>query len=509
MSHQKTAQKAAFPHAPLALALCLALGGCAVAPVPLTVQEKAATLASDRAAMYKDQEALKGDLVLEEAMARAVKYNLDNRLKLMEEALALGQLDVARYDMLPRLTAAAGYTNRNNFLVSDSKDVTTGLPLLSNATSQDKRHQTYDLTATWNVLDFGVSYFQAHQQADRVLIMQERRRKTVQALMQQVRQAYWQAVGAQELEIRVEPLLKQVQQALDDSDRVQQEKLRPPLEVLNYQKALIDLVRQLEAIRDELAQAKPRLAALMNLQPGTPFHLKTPTDLPLPTVKDSLAQMEDKALMQRPDIAEASLQERVGANEVKKAIARLLPGIELNFGPHYDSNSFLHNHNWTEGGMRITWNLLNLITGPMQKKVAEQQVDIAQAQRLALDMAVLTQVHVSWRDFSGRKRQYELAQRLFDIDRKINDQTMTGAANDAQSRLNAIRSGASEMMADYRRYQNYAALQASYGQLLATLGVDPLPEAVGSHDVASLTRSIAARMDATSNPPPAAPEEGS
>ena len=33
MSHQKTAQKAAFPHAPLALALCLALGGCAVAIV--------------------------------------------------------------------------------------------------------------------------------------------------------------------------------------------------------------------------------------------------------------------------------------------------------------------------------------------------------------------------------------------------------------------------------------------------------------------------------------------
>jgi outer membrane protein TolC len=421
---------------------------------------------------------------------------------MMEEALAFGQLDLSRYDMLPKLALSAGYSSRNNNYVSDSRDVNTNALLLSNATSQDRNHSTYDLAATWNILDFGVSYFQAHQQADRALIMQERRRKTVQLLMQQVRQAYWQAVGAQELETKVDPLLKLVSEALADTEKVQQEKLRPPLEVLNYQKSLLDLIRQLEAIRDELGQAKPRLAALMNTPPGTPFHLKVPASLSMPVVKQNLAQMEDEALMQRPDIAEATLQERISANEVKKAIARLLPGLELNFGPHHDSNSFLHNHNWTEGGLRVTWNLLNLLSGPVQKKVAEDQVEVVKTQRLALEMAVLAQVQVSWRDFSGKKRQYELAQRLFDIDRQINQQTATGAANDAQSKLAAIRAGASELMADYRRYQNYAALQSSYGQLIATLGMDPLPATVASQDVGGLAKAIAAH---TPTPTQAAP----
>lgn len=487
----------------VSIALPLVLAGCAINPTPLTVAEKSANLKADRLAMFQDQEVIKGDLGLEDAMARAVKYNLENRAKMMEEALAHGQLDLAKFDMLPRLALSAGYTSRDNFYVSDSRDVNTNALLLSNATSQDRTHRTYDLSATWNILDFGVSYFQAHQQADRALIMQERRRKTVQLLMQQVRQAYWQAVGAQQLETKVDPLLKLVNEALADSERVQQEKLRPPLETLNYQKSLIDLVRQLEAIRDELAQAKPRLAALMNTPPGTAFQLKVPSRLDVPEVKDSLETMETQALMQRPDIVEATLQERVSVNEVKKAIARLLPGLELNFGPHFDSNSYLHNNHWNEGGMRITWNLLNLFSGPIQKRVAEDQVQVTKAQRLALEMAVVSQVHVSLRDYAGRKRQYELSQKLYDIDRQINEQTATGAANEAQTKLAAIRSGASALMADYRRYQNYAALQSSYGQLIATLGSDPLPEEVAGRDVSTLAKAIGTRLNGTASAPTA------
>ena len=49
-----------------------------------------------------------------EAAARALKYNLDYRLKLMESALAANLRDVASYEMLPRLVASAGYVGRNN-----------------------------------------------------------------------------------------------------------------------------------------------------------------------------------------------------------------------------------------------------------------------------------------------------------------------------------------------------------------------------------------------------------
>ena len=118
----------------------------------------------------------------------ALKYNLDNRLKLMEQALAHRQLDMANFSLLPQLTANAGYSTRDNVYGSASEDLATGEQSLVPSTSQDQDYHTADLTFSWSLLDFGVSYFQAKQQADQTLILEERRRKVVQVMLQQVRQ---------------------------------------------------------------------------------------------------------------------------------------------------------------------------------------------------------------------------------------------------------------------------------------------------------------------------------
>ena len=195
-----------FAKAAMASAIALLFAGCAVHTTPLTAEEQAAQVKSDREAMFAGQDPVTKPITMSEAMARAIKYNLDNRLKLMEEAVAQRQLDLANYDLLPRLTVAAGYTDRNNVLGSSSEDVFTNTQSLVPSTSSDKALRNADLGFSWNVLDFGVSYYQAQQQADRALIMKERRRKVVHSLMQQVRQAYWLAYGAQEIEGKIKTM---------------------------------------------------------------------------------------------------------------------------------------------------------------------------------------------------------------------------------------------------------------------------------------------------------------
>ena len=476
-------------HLGILIVLCSLLAGCAVSTTPLVQEDILKRIATDREAMYKDQESLGSAITLEEAMARSIKYNLDHRLKIMEDALALRQVDLMKYDMLPKLVAAAGYTERNSYNASSSMNVATGLQTYAPSTSSDKGHFNGDLTLTWNILDFGVSYFQAKQQSDRAHIMTERRRKVVHSIMQQVRQAYWLALGAQQLEGRFEPLLKGVAKALQDSSSIEQEKLRAPLEALNYRKTLLEIMKQLETFRDELAQAKPRLASLMNVPLGQSFAL-SPSKMEMVELSGKLGEMENKALLQRPELLEADYNERISVNETRKAIARMLPGVELSVGGHSDSNSFLVNQQWIEGGARLTWNLMNLISGPGQYKVATSQVEIAQMQRLALSMAVLTQVHVAYRDFYNRKRQYELSEQLQDIDARIFEQTMNQAKSGAQNQLNEIRSETSSLMAEYRSYQNYASLQSACGQMLATLGEDPLPATATSHDIKPLSGDI-------------------
>ncbi len=477
--------------ATLAIVIALLFSGCAIQPQPLTNDEQAAQIKSDHDTMFSDQEPVTKPITLSEAMARAIKYNLDNRLKLMEEAVAQRQLDLASYDLLPRLTVAAGYADRNSFNAASSEDVFTNTQSLAPSTSSDKATHNVDLGFAWNVLDFGVSYYQAQEQADKTLIMKERRRKVVHSLMQQVRQAYWLALGAQQVEGKIAPMQHEVQAALDDIRRIEKEKLRPPKETLGEQRQLLDTLRQLQLIRNELAQAKPHLAALMNLDPAQSFELADEGNMTVPQLNAPLPAMVDTALLHRPELVEARYNERISATETKKAIAKLMPGLEIDFGEHYDSNSFLVDNHWSDVGLHVSWNILNLLSAKQIKQTADAQVEVTKMQRLALNMAILSQVYISYRDYQGNNDQFELARQLDDVDHKILDQTRNETKSESQGKLPQIHAELNALYSDLRVQQSYGSLQNAYGAILATLGVDPLPDEVRSHDIASLTAAMA------------------
>ena len=72
------------------------LAGCgALTPVPYTTEELRDRVALDRMQMYADQEPINGPISFHEAAARALKYNLDYKLKLMENALTQSLHDVS------------------------------------------------------------------------------------------------------------------------------------------------------------------------------------------------------------------------------------------------------------------------------------------------------------------------------------------------------------------------------------------------------------------------------
>jgi len=90
------------------------MAGCAVQPQPLEAEERERLAAESYRSLFEGQEPLDGPLTLPEATARAIKYQAEYRQRQMEEALAAAQIDVAKFDMLPRLTLNAGYSSRSN-----------------------------------------------------------------------------------------------------------------------------------------------------------------------------------------------------------------------------------------------------------------------------------------------------------------------------------------------------------------------------------------------------------
>ncbi|CDL01235.1 Outer membrane efflux protein [Magnetospirillum gryphiswaldense MSR-1 v2] len=477
------------------VSLVALLSACAMTPEPFTPEQLAQSSKDDRTDMFKSGEPLSGPLTVSEAIARALKHNLDRRAKVMEEALALGQTDIDRWDMLPKLVANTNFTSRSEPNATRSRDLYTQTTSTSNPTySADRDNYTADLGLSWNVLDFGLSYFTAKQNADRALIATERKRKAVHNLVQEVRFAFWRAAAHQELKAEVDTAVAEAKVALDRAEIVEKENLKAPAEALRYQKSLLETLRQLTAIQQELSTAEIELAALINAPPGTKLMLDVPKDMTVPAWDLDLEKMEEVAFVNNPDLREQGYQARISANDTRKAIVRLFPGITFSASRNYDHNSFLMANHWYEAGAKLSWNLMNLVSGPDAIKYAETTEDVAKAKRLALRMAVLAQVHVSERQFRNSISQYQQSDKLWRVDTRLFQLSEAKTANDAQGMLERVAGRASAIASALRRFQTYAQVEQSYAKMQASLGQDLMPESVASHDLPGLSAAIAERL---------------
>lgn len=470
----------------------VALAGCTVAPVPLTPADHQSRVAADQVRLFVDQEPVTGPISLYEAMARALKYNLDRRQKMMEEALAQRQLDLARFDLLPDLVASAGYAGRSNDSGASSRSLITGRESLEPSTSQEQHRRTYDLGLTWNILDFGVSYVSAKQQADRALIALERRRKVIHNIVQDVRHAYWRAVAAERLLQRLAPLTERLQQAREKARTIEEQRLEAPLEALAYQKNLLAALHQAQSLRQELALAKTELAALMNLPPSTDFELVVPEagTMTPPRLELEVARLEEAALHNRPELHEEAYRTRIGAQEARKALLGLLPGISLSAGRQYDSNDYLYNNRWTEYGLQVHFNLLNVFSAPATMAAAEARQTVDEARRLALSMAVLTQVHVSLQRYAEAVALLDTTSEMARIEGRISGHLSDAGRTRRQGELEVVYGELNAVIADLRRDLAWVEAQNALGRIGVSVGLDPLPERVESDSVAGLARAL-------------------
>lgn len=455
-------------------------------------EERAAEAAHDLSAAYSNQEPLRGPLTLNQAFARALKYNLDARVKMMEATLAQDDLDLSRFDLLPKAVGSAGYFTRNVVDASSSQSVITHQQTLEPSTSSDLNRHTADLTLTWNILDFGVSYVAARQAGDRQLVAEEQRRKVVHRLMVDVRYAFWRAASAQKLQSKVNAAIHAAQSALPQARKAESEALRSPIDALRYQKLLLDLLRQLETVDRVLATAKTELAALIGLPPGKPFSVAVPRNgrLGLPSVPMRVRDMEEVALILNPDIREMSYQGRISVDESRKQLFKLLPSVPLTFSRNFDSNSFLYNNYWTYGAVQVSGYLNNVLQAPVQILRAKDNEELAEERRKAISVAVLAKLYIAYDQYRSAAREYRWSDQLAGVDERLYQQISNRAVSDVQSELERISAQVSEVNSELRRYQSYADAQAALGRIYDTLGLDPVADGGTTLDLKDLARAV-------------------
>lgn len=483
--------------ASLLSAAIIAVAGCAVSPEPFTAEETKARVERDKALIFGDAAPVSGAISLDEAMARAVKFNLDHRAELLNEVVSQKQLDLSSYDLLPKLVTSAGLNSRSADSASSSESILTHSQSLEPSISTERTLVSSQTALTWNILDFGVSYIRAHQNADRTLIADEQRRKVVHNILQDVRTVWWRAVASERLLGRIDPLLRRTEKALADAQALEKQMVRPPLEELQYQRTLLSTLERLRALRRELVGAKTQLAALMNLRPGTPFQVKVPdglTGYAVPALAAAPAEMEEVALYRRPELIQASYESRISGAETRRILLEMLPGLSLSAGGNYDSNRFSVNNAWASYGASVAWNLLTVVSTPARLDLADADQQLKEVKRAALSMAVLAQVNVAYLRYQQAVEEFTTARAQAEVENRILNQLTTAGTLQQIGDLAVIQAEAEEVFAALRRDIAYAGLQNAYGGMMVSVGADPLPGTVSDGSLSSLTKAVGAAL---------------
>lgn len=480
----------------LAVASVLVAAGCAVRPVAIPDEAHMQRAAEDQRRLFDDQDPVNAPFTLADAMTRALKYNMDYRTRLMEEASSLGQTELANYDLLPKLTAAAGYTTRNNEAFGYGYTPSGSISTLPSAASEPS-HSYDSLNFSWNVLDFGLSYLRAKQLADQSMIAEERRRKAVQNLLQDVRNAWWRVEAAQRLLPESDALLAEVDQAAARARLIETRKLLPPLQIVAYKRSLLDLEQQISVRRQELVQSKLEFGQLLNLRPGFEYTVAAPRiDDPLPPdLTANIATLEQIAVNNRPELREEGYRARISDIEGNKQLLALLPSLAFDSGTNYDSNKYLVNNRWSSAGLNLSWNLMKLLSLPSQKRANEAASRIDQTRRLALTAAVLGQTRIA-------AVRYRLLSQEFAIwDDAVNDDgRIVGYLNASkqvglETELELIRAKARGMVSKINRDLVYSALQGAVGRIYNSIGLDSLPLDVETRAPEALAATLAQTID--------------
>lgn len=424
-------------------------------------------------------------LSLDDIITIALQNDLDLAVKRQR---ILIQKEVATADtlhMLPELNLAADVSKRSNSPASTSRTLNSSSGLSPPSVSSYKTNFQSSVGVLWNLLDFGLSYYQARQSANRINIDYLEYERARQNIILRVVRSYWKAASAKFAIDTAIPLV--------DELRVQREKLRKQIDegiFLSDVDAYSKLARyyqreiQLKGFNDRTDSSDPTqgyekeyenalvdLASVMGIRPGTNFDIQFDSDLAYEVDLPEENDLENIALMNRTELYQNDTQLIISKDEVKKAILRQFPTVRLFDTEYYNQNRFLVHRDWLTAGAGITWDLFSIPYYHSLQEVAEDEVVLVKRDRLVLSMGILVQVNLGRILYEQNKEQYLLSLHNSIAQEKLMRSIHQQAALGKRSESDDINARIDAALAKVNAMKVYAELQNSIEFLNNAIGL--------------------------------------
>lgn len=450
------------------LTLALSVVGCSK-PYNDLEAVRQFNLESDLCEMYAHAVVPEEPLTLEMIIELALEQNLEILLQQHQLEIQTELATSETLKMLPTLTYNNTISERSNSADTRSQNLATGV-LTGFSTSDERRVKRFDMELAISLLDFGLAFYRARQEHNRELILLQQHIRIRQNLVKSVIQAYWKTMVALHATESAQELIGMAEERQALLQKRTARGTVGKIEGLQNEQTLIEMQMKLHAFRSEYQKARTELAALMGLHPDCAFELKPVEMLPVKMEDFDICELEEQALLSRPELFEQDLESQIVADETRAAFLQMFPNVRL-FTTHIRDDDFFFLHNsWWDAGIRTTFDLLRLPSTYHNYKSTKAQEDLVRETRLSLSVGIITQVRLAHLSMVDAMNQYELARDLYRTKWKLLEAAKKERALGAFRASDIHSLQVDTLFSKVNSMKAYAQLQVALERLANTIG---------------------------------------
>ena len=422
-----------------------------------------------------------GPLSIDQVRNRTLAHNSEYRRaqsQLMETVRKAGKRGK---DLLPQVYASSYGTWRNNASASVGKKVDdeTGSMPKDFYTAQDQAIAISNFTASWGLLEIGLSSFKANRRAIKAYSEEEQNQYLCNKLVVDVENAYWRAVAFEQAEKKSDWLKSRVTYALNLSQQHADTNPETKLQELMFQRGLIDINRWYQSLYRSLVSAKPELARLMNLPAGTEFNLEStrlPSNLGELGKQDAVSLIAS-AYKNRPEIRQSLYKMDLTKLKNEEDLWRHLPTMRFFIGGNSNSNSFVLNSNFASAGASLSWDLLRL--GQIGETKRNGKIALAEENRQTeiLASAIMAQVMIAREQMHILDYDLTLAWKALSVQGEITDDLNADVASGEKPETYLIKEELMRELSFIREQMARAELHTAKARLQQSVGLVPTCQA--------------------------------
>jgi outer membrane protein TolC len=285
----------------------------------------------------------------------------------------------------------------------------TGVTTFS--TGREHTNRNYQVQATWSPLDAAMARYLGDVRGNEAVQARYQRVRVAQQLTGTVVGAFHRLLALTQAAQKAAALESHRRNITNDLKALVQERLVESKELLDAQAQWSHAKGQLSEILVNIGKQRELLAAAMNVCPDSPFQLAGGL-LPLPSFCLDSCKLESAALVNRPEAYQADLTHLSSISDQRRLAVKFFPRVEGFLGYFRDENKYVMNRNWIDGGIKVTWDLMEFTANILEHRSARDRVMKTDRDRAAVSMGILTQVKLKTLEAMNAHEKYRKTEEL-------------------------------------------------------------------------------------------------